>query len=131
MKKKIDNSTLVFAKEIAAAASKIKAVNLKLYDLRKVTSFTDYFVIASGTSDRHVEAIADSIVAEMKKKGVRPLGVEGTDHAQWVIVDFGDVVAHIFYGQMREMYALEKLWADAKEIRLRAPSVKRRTKKKK
>ncbi len=130
MRKKIDSSSLALAKDVAKAAAKIKAVNLKVYDLRKVTSFTDYFVIATGTSDRHVDAIANSIVAEMKKKGVRPLGVEGQGHAQWVIVDLGDVVAHVFYGQMREIYALEKLWSDAKDIKFRAPSAKRKAKKK-
>jgi ribosome-associated protein len=124
MRQKKESSSLALAKDVARAASK-----MKIYDLQVITSFTDYFVIASGTSDRHVEAIADSIVMEMKRKDVRPFGVEGMGHAQWVIVDYGDVVVHIFYSQMREIYALEKLWADAKEVKLRAQGAKRKTKK--
>ena len=107
------------AYDVAHAARKLKAVELKVLDLRKLASFTDFFVIASGTSDRHVEAIADSIIEEMKKKGRRPIGVEGYEHGQWIIVDYGDVVAHIFYGTMREIFALEKLWADAKAVRIK------------
>lgn len=125
-------STLALAKEIAAAAAKIKAVNLKILNLQKLTSFTDYFVIATGTSDRHVEAIANNIVEEMKKKGRRPLSVEGFGHAQWVIVDFGDVVVHVFYHTMREIYAIEKIWADAPIVRIgTSPGVRRARAKKK
>jgi len=110
-------TTLAFAKEMAAAASKIKAIGLKILDLRSLATFTDFFVLASGTSDRHVGAIADSIVREMKKKGRTPIGVEGYGHAQWIIVDYGDAVAHIFYKPVREIYAIEKLWADAKVVK--------------
>lgn len=120
------NICLALAKSIAAAAGKIKAANLKILDLRKLAAFADYFVIASGTSDRHAGAIADSIIMEMKKQGRRPFGIEGYQHSQWIIVDYGDVMAHIFYGPMREIYSIEKLWADAKVVRIR--SVKRKAK---
>lgn len=110
--------TLALAKDIAAAAAKIKAVNLKILNLQKITSFTDYFVIASGMSDRQVEAIADNIVKELKEKGRQPLSIEGMGHAQWVVVDYGDVVVHIFYHTMREIYAIEKIWADAPVVRI-------------
>ena len=110
---------LAFAKEIAAHASKIKAHDIKILDLTKLKTFADYFVIATGMSDRQVEAIADSIVVGEKKKGRIPLGVEGYDHAQWIIVDYGDVIAHIFYQSMREIYSIEKLWSDARVIRYR------------
>ena len=113
-------TSLTFAKDVAKAALKLKAKDLKLLDLTKLSTFADYFVIASGTSDRHVEAIADSIVVEMKKKGHRPFGLEGYEHSQWIIVDFGDVVAHVFYEPMREIYSIEKLWADAKKIRVQS-----------
>jgi ribosome-associated protein len=132
--KKTKVDTLSLARDVANAAAKIKAVDIKILDLRKLTSFTDFFIIASGTSDRHVGAIAESIIMEMKKKNRIPLSVEGTEHAQWIIVDYGDCVAHIFYRMMRDIYAIEKLWADAKEIKIRkrkAHSVKRKISKKK
>lgn len=118
-------STLTMAKQMAEAALKIKAVDLKLLDLRKLTSFTDYFLIASGTSDRHVEAIIDSVVMEMKKKGYMPISVEGYGHSQWVIADFGDVVVHVFYPMMREIYAIEKLWGDANVVKIVEEKIKK------
>ncbi|PIR17114.1 MAG: ribosome silencing factor [Deltaproteobacteria bacterium CG11_big_fil_rev_8_21_14_0_20_49_13] len=117
--------TLTFAKDVARAAAKIKAHGLKILDLRHLFTFADYFVIASGNSDRQVGAIADSIIFEMKKQGKTPIGVEGYQHSQWIIVDFGDIVAHVFYGPMREIYSIEKLWADAKKVRV--PSEKRKS----
>lgn len=128
---KKDDSTLVFAKEIAEAAGKIKAVDLKILDLTKLSTFADYFIIASGNSDRQVEAIADSIIIEMKKKGRTPIGTEGFDHSQWIIVDYGEVVAHIFYHPIREIYSIEKLWADAKVIKVKSKNEKVKTKSKK
>lgn len=132
VKKNADGS-LTMAKDIAASAMKLKGLNVKILGLTGISTFADYFVVASGTSDRHVEAIADSIVLEMKKKGRRPFGVEGYEHSQWIIVDFGDVVAHIFYAPMREIYSIEKLWADAKVIRPRTkgPVSRKRTVRKK
>lgn len=121
-------SSLELAQDIALAANSLKAVDVKILDLRKVTSFTDYFVIASGTSDRHTESIADAVEFELKKKGHRPLGVEGHDHAQWVIVDYGDVVAHIFYQPMREIYDIERLWADAKVVKIKVDKPKAKEK---
>jgi ribosome-associated protein len=128
---KTNSETLVLARQIAAAASKIKAVDVKILDLRKLTSLADYFVICGATSDRHAEAIGDSIVREVKNAGRMPLGIEGYEHAQWIIADYGDVVAHIFYGPLREIYAIEKLWADAPRVRMRKESAKTREKKKK
>ncbi len=110
-------NALSLAKEIAKAASELKAQNIKILDLEGVATFTDYFVVVSGTSDRHVSSIADSIIQKMKKAGHAPIGVEGYEHAQWIIVDFGDVVVHVFYQMMRDVYAIEKFWADAKPVR--------------
>jgi len=90
-----------------------KAVNVILLDLRGVSSATDWFVVASGTSDTHVGAIADSVIDEMKKEGVRPLNVEGAREARWVLVDYFDFVLHVFHPQAREFYQLERLWGDA------------------
>lgn len=123
---------LSFVKEIAGSASKIKALNIKIMDLRKLGTFANYFVIASGSSDRQVEAIADTIIADQKKNGHYPIGAEGYGQRQWVIVDYGDVVVHVFYKPIREVYAIEKVWADAKMISFRqTPTAKKASPKKK
>lgn len=123
---KTESETLVLARQIAAAASKIKAVDLKILDLRRLTSLADYFIICGATSDRHAEAIGDSIVRELKDAGRSPIGVEGYEHAQWIIIDFGDVVAHVFYGPLREIYAIEKLWADAPRVRMKSEAPRKK-----
>ncbi|OHB93723.1 MAG: ribosome silencing factor, partial [Planctomycetes bacterium RIFCSPHIGHO2_12_39_6] len=103
----------VLAKLVANAAEDIQAIDLVVLDLTKLTSFTDYFVICSGKSDTQVRAIATSIVEKAKSKNREPLGLEGYNQGLWVLVDFGDVVAHIFYQEIRDYYNLEKLWGDA------------------
>ncbi|HKP76658.1 MAG TPA: ribosome silencing factor [Longimicrobiaceae bacterium] len=90
-----------------------KAVNVTLLDLRGVSSATDWFVIAGGTSDTHVSAIADSVVDGLKKDGVRPLNVEGQREGRWVLIDYFDFVVHVFHPAAREFYQLERLWGDA------------------
>jgi len=104
------------AEHIAYAASKMKAKDIVIIDLRSLTSFTDYFVICSGTSDRQVSAIAETVKVDMKAKEQRPLGIEGQDEGRWVLVDYGDVVAHVFHEEDREFYELEKLWGDAPRV---------------
>ncbi len=101
---------------IAKAASAIKALDVVILDVRKVSSFTDFLVLASGTSDRQVSAIADSVQRDLKEQGERPMGVEGAQNAHWILVDYMDVVAHVFHQDDRQFYQLEKLWADAKRI---------------
>lgn len=98
---------------IVKAAQDTKAVDLVLLDLAGLTSFTDYFVVCSGRSDTQVRAIADNIQKSLKAKSRRPLHIEGYERGLWVLVDFGDVVAHVFYHEMRDYYNLEKLWSDA------------------
>lgn len=127
MKKKSITS-LALAKNIAKVASDHKAVDIVVLDLRKLQSFTDFFVICSGMSDRQVFAIADSIYDEMKKKGRIPFGEEGADKGHWALVDYGDVVAHIFYHTDREHYHLEKLWYDAPRLTLKAITREKRKK---
>lgn len=90
-----------------------KATDIKVMDVRDITSFTDYFVIATGSSDMQVKAIAENILHKMRESGVTPWKSEGWDALQWVIVDFVDVVVHIFSETAREFYNLERLWADA------------------
>ncbi len=91
-----------------------KGTNVKLLDVREITSMTDFFIIASATSDIQVKAIADHILGEMREKhGVAPWKSEGWDTRKWIIVDYVDFVVHIFHEEARDFYALERLWADA------------------
>ncbi|MEM9101419.1 MAG: ribosome silencing factor [Pseudomonadota bacterium] len=88
----------------------IKAVDIKCIQVSEMTSITDYMVICSGTSSRHVKSIANELVEKMKEQGVRAVGVEGLETGEWVLVDLNDVVAHIMMPETREFYQLEKLW---------------------
>lgn len=90
-----------------------KALEVNVLDLRGVSSATDWFVIASGTSDTHVSAIADSVIDGLKKERVRPLNVEGQREGRWVLIDYFDFVVHVFHPAAREFYQLERLWGDA------------------
>ncbi len=85
-------------------------------DLRGLTVITDFFVICTGESTTQVKAIAEFIEEEFSTRGIRPLGVEGLDYGHWVLMDYGDIIVHIFERETREFYGLEKLWMDAKSI---------------
>ena len=102
--------TDVLLKQVHAAVEDLKAKDTVEIDVRGKTSVTDYLVIASGTSTRHVKSIADEVVKSAKKLDVQPLGVEGEREAEWVLVDLGDVVVHVMLPRVREFYALERLW---------------------
>ena len=95
-----------------------KANNIVVMNVRELSAFTDYFVICSGASDRQVQAIAAAIRENMKKKGLLPLGVEGENHGQWVLMDYDDVVVHIFYEPVREFYEIERLWSEAPTMKV-------------
>ena len=95
---------------VHAAIAELKARDVVEIDVRGKSSVTDYMVIASGTSSRHVKSIADEVVKFAKKLDVMPLGVEGEREAEWVLVDLGDVVVHVMLPRVREFYALERLW---------------------
>ena len=90
-----------------------KAESPVILDLGKMTSVAHYFVITHGNSDRHVRAIAHNIVDSFKAQKIKVWHMEGMDTGQWVLLDFGDVIVHIFYGPVREFYNLERLWGDA------------------
>ena len=96
---------------VLAALDDLKAVNVKVLDVREQTSITDRMVIASGTSSRHVKALADNVSQKAKQAGFPPLGVEGEQGAEWILIDLGDVVAHVMMPATRDFYALEKLWS--------------------
>ncbi len=102
------------------AAGDKKALEMVVLDLREVASFTDYFLITSGTNVRQVQAIADEVVEQLKKQGTRPARVEGYNTAEWVLVDYGDFILHVFEDKARKFYDLERLWRDAKRVALPA-----------
>jgi ribosome-associated protein len=100
-------------------ASEKKAVNMVALDLREIASFTEYFVIASGTNQRQVQAIADEINEQLKKQlNRRPVRIEGYNSAEWVLLDYGDFVVHLFDKEARDFYDLERLWRDARRVDL-------------
>jgi len=95
---------------VTAALDDMKAVNVKVLDVRGLTDIADTMVVASGTSDRHVRAIADGVIEKAKQSGHRPYGVEGARDGEWVLVDLNDVVLHVMLPRVREFYGLEQLW---------------------
>ena len=96
---------------VVTALEDAKALDIVLLDVRKLTDITDYMIVASGTSTRHVAGVADKLVDHMRALGRKPIGMEGKEIGEWVLIDFGDVVAHIMRPQTRDFYNLEKLWA--------------------
>lgn len=102
--------------EAVRAAEEKQARNIRVLDLREVTSFADYFVIASGANSRQIQAIADEIHLRLKKLGEMPNSMEGYDNADWILMDYGDYLIHIFSEKARLYYDLERLWRDAKTV---------------
>ena len=100
----------------ARLASDNKARNITVLDLRELTPLYDYFVLATGTSRRHLHILAEEIDAAMHARGDRRLGIEGYEAARWLVQDYGDVVVHLFDEDARIYYALDDLWADAKRV---------------
>lgn len=96
---------------VIRALEDVKAVNLAVLDVRGKTAITDIMVVASGTSDRHVKALANSVINEAKKAGIKPLGIEGDRDAEWILIDLNDVVIHVMIPELRDFYNLEKLWS--------------------
>ena len=98
------------------AAQDHKALELNILDLQGVSSFTDFFVICTGTSTRHTQAICDAVVEELAKSGVKPAHIEGYTRAEWILIDCLNFVVHIFLESARHFYDLERLWKTAKRV---------------
>lgn len=107
---------------IQAAQGK-KALDIVVMDLRGMTAITDYFILCSGRSSRQVMAIADHIQAEMRDNRIRPLGVEGVGSGHWILLDYDNVVIHVFYDPIRRFYNLEGLWVDVPRIQVASPQI--------
>lgn len=103
------------------AAWEKKALELTVLDLREIASFTDFFVIATGTNKRQVQAISDDVVEQLKRAGTRAARVEGYQSAEWILVDYGDFVVHVFDDKARRFYDLERLWREATRIDVLPP----------
>lgn len=116
-----DQTIEQLAREIAEAAWDRKASDLKVIDVRTLVSYADYVLICSGRSDRQVQAIAQGIQDDLRELGYRTRGVEGMRQGIWALLDFGDVVVHVFHQDEREKYSLERLWADAPKLDLDTP----------
>ncbi|HVZ78188.1 MAG TPA: ribosome silencing factor [Gemmatimonadaceae bacterium] len=95
-----------------------KAVNVVVLDLSGVSDMTDYFVIASGTSDTHVRALGEHVIEDLRKQGHKVHHVEGLTQGRWVLLDYVDFVVHLFHPALREFYQLERLWGDARVVRV-------------
>jgi len=98
---------------VMAALDEMKAVNIKILDVRGIADFADTMIVASGNSDRHVRAIAQHVVDRAREKQQRPMGVEGTRDGEWVLVDLQDIVVHLMLPRVREFYLIEQLWEQA------------------
>ena len=116
-----DDRSRRIADEALAAALDKKALEPVMLDVRELCSYADYILLVSGRSDRQVDAITDGVADAMRKLGARPLGVEGVDSGQWALLDYGDVVVHVFHHPVRRHYDLEGLWIDAVRVELDIP----------
>ncbi len=102
---------------VVDALEDVKATDISVLDVAKMTSLTSYMIIASGSSNRQTRALADNVQKKLKEQGVEPLGVEGENEGEWVLVDFGDIVVHIMLPATRDYYNLEQLWGAAESRR--------------
>ena len=115
-----DSESRARALECARAALEKKAENVRVLDLTRLSGFTDYFVICSGLSDSQVQAISSSVEQHLESQGAELVNFEGFSDGRWVLMDFGDVVVHIFQDALRDYYDLENLWSDAPRVAIPA-----------
>jgi len=105
-------------KQIIESALEVKAERPVVLDVSEVTSFADIVIVLSGRSDRQVRAIVDAIRISLRERGEKPLGVEGFSEGRWVLIDLADLIVHVFSGDVREHYDIERLWSDAPRVDL-------------
>lgn len=115
--KKQTISSEEMVKVAIAALEEIKAQDITTINVREKTSITDFMVIATGTSSRHVKSLIDNVLEKVKEQGVRPIGSEGLDTGEWALLDLGDVVVHVMLPTARQFYDLERLWQGAEQSR--------------
>lgn len=115
--KKLSKRSLPNEVKISVKASLAKkGEELVVLDLRGISSFTDYFIVTHGNSPRQNIALYESIEQELKKEKIKPLSIEGKEHAEWILMDYGSFIVHVFSKRAREYYSLEKLWGDALKV---------------
>jgi len=107
--------------QLLDAAWEKKAYDTVALDVAETIGYTDYMVILTGRSTRHVSSIAQAVVKTMRKQGMRPIGKEGMRHGRWTVLDYGDVVMHIFVAELRQLYDLEGLWSDCPRVEIQEP----------
>lgn len=108
--------SLQLATAIARVLDRKKASDVKVLKVRDLTVLTDYFVIATGTSSTHVKSLAEEVEFQLGEQGAKPLRTEGYDSKNWILLDYGTVIVHVFYPEARSFYDLEHLWADAEPV---------------
>ncbi|MEG1779297.1 MAG: ribosome silencing factor [Oscillospiraceae bacterium] len=109
-------TSLELAREAVKALNAKKAVNIRVLEVGKLSTLGDYFVIASGTSNTQVKTLSDEVEFQLKKLGQMPARVEGQQNGQWILLDYYSVIIHLFLGETRDFYSLERLWADAPAV---------------
>jgi ribosome-associated protein len=117
------SSSLAAAQRAAAVCVDVKANDVVILNLNGVSDMTDCFLIASGTSDTHVKSIAEHVMTELRKEGLRAHHVEGLSQGRWVLLDYVDFLVHIFHPTLRDFYQLERLWGDAEVVPVQAEHV--------
>ncbi|UCH53723.1 MAG: ribosome silencing factor [Pseudomonadota bacterium] len=108
---------------VQEALADAKALDVVMLDVRGVADFTDYMVVCTGTSNRHVQSVADKLIDQLRAAGRKPIGVEGEALGDWVLIDFGEIVVHVMRQATRDFYNLEKLWSEGKLVKPRASRV--------
>ena len=111
-------TSLELAREIAKILDSKKATDIKVLNIGELSSLGDYFVLASGSNISQTKALCDEIDEQLGKLGLNPRRIEGYQSASWILLDYVDVIVHIFYSETREFYSLERLWADVKQVEL-------------
>ena len=114
----LDRELLQVARDIAAVTWELKALNTVVIDLRGRVSYTDFVIVSTGTSERHVNALARRVDDAMREANRPPMGTEGTDTGQWALLDYGDIIVHLFHQHARKDYDLERMWSEAPRLDL-------------